>query len=186
LLKLVRKARREAFVVELQLPIGTRFNPVPLYGKRCTKVRYRLMHTRSTNAPWGAKTNSIMTRNAATKKQKANCGETKPEGGPLPSVINADLAELLAREAEHAQPPISRALRRASRRAFLWPDEVSYIVRTKRSLTELQGIGSYLEKLILEWIASPPPVPEPPSLRTGFLTFTEAETILAAQPEWIL
>lgn len=38
-------------------------------------------------------------------------------------LTNADLAELLAREAEKASPPLSRAFRRASRHAFLWPEE---------------------------------------------------------------
>jgi hypothetical protein len=32
---------------------------------------------------------------------------------------NSEITELLAREAEHAKQPLQRALRRASRRAFL-------------------------------------------------------------------
>ena len=100
-------------------------------------------------------------------------------------LTNAKLAELLAREAEHARPPVSRALRRASRRAFLWPEEASLLVKEKASLTELQSIGPYLEKLILGWFANPPPVAEPPALRANFLTFTEAQAILAGEPGWV-
>jgi hypothetical protein len=38
-------------------------------------------------------------------------------------VKNAEIAELLAQAAEHAKQPVQRALRRAARRAFLWPEE---------------------------------------------------------------
>jgi histidinol phosphatase-like PHP family hydrolase len=60
-----------------------------------------------------------------------------------------------------------------------------YITKQGRSLTELQGIGPFLEKLILTWFNDAPLPPSPPSLRSGFLTFTEAQTILAPQPEWM-
>jgi hypothetical protein len=67
-------------------------------------------------------------------------------------LTNAQLAELLARQAEEARPPLTRALRRASRRAFLWPEEAASLQMRGRSLTELQGIGPYLEKLIRTWM----------------------------------
>ena len=98
---------------------------------------------------------------------------------------NAQLAELLARQAENARPPLTRAFRRASRRAFLWPEEASSLQKLGRSLTELQGIGPYLEKLIRTWFNDAPLPPSPPALRSGFLTFTEAQTILAPKPEWM-
>jgi len=101
-------------------------------------------------------------------------------------LTNTDLAELLAVEAETAHAPVNRALRRASRRAFLWPEEASDILKTKRSLTELQGIGPYLEKLIRTWFAHPPVFSTaPPVLRAGFLSFTEAQHILARAPAWL-
>src|SRR6185437_10528964 len=43
-------------------------------------------------------------------------------------VMNSDLAEPLAVEAEKARPPLTRAFRRASRRAFLWPEEAKDMV----------------------------------------------------------
>ena len=72
-------------------------------------------------------------------------------------LTNACLAELLAREADQFKPPLTRAFRRASRRAFLWPEEAADLIRSGRSLTELQGIGPYLEKVINTWLADPPP-----------------------------
>jgi len=44
-------------------------------------------------------------------------------------LTNLEIAELLAREAESAKQPVQRALRRASRRAFLWPEEAADIYR---------------------------------------------------------
>jgi histidinol phosphatase-like PHP family hydrolase len=54
-----------------------------------------------------------------------------------------------------------------------------------RALTELQGIGPYLAKLIADWFRELPPVPPAPILRSGFLTFVEAQTILAENPAWV-
>ena len=59
---------------------------------------------------------------------------------------NSDLAELLAREAIHGRQPLQRALHRAARRAFLWPEEAAQLIREHRSLTELPGVGPYLSK----------------------------------------
>jgi putative hydrolase len=100
-------------------------------------------------------------------------------------ISNADIAELLAREAERVGPPLSRAFRRASRRAFLWPEELTALAENNRSLTECDGIGRYLEKIITKWLASPPIVEKPSTLRSGFLTFTEAQATLAAVPDWL-
>src|ERR1700730_9674777 len=83
---------------------------------------------------------------------------------------NSMIAELLARESEKARPPLQKALRRAARRAFLWPEEASDIVRRNRSLTELSGVGPTLEKYILRWLDVPPPLPPAPEIREGFLT----------------
>src|SRR5579862_8308139 len=100
-------------------------------------------------------------------------------------VSNAQLAEFLARRAEDAHPPLTRAFRRAARRAFLWPDEALSLQQHGRSLTELQGIGPYLEKQIGTWLKESASPPSPPALRSGFLTFTQAQAILKSHPEWM-
>jgi histidinol phosphatase-like PHP family hydrolase len=97
---------------------------------------------------------------------------------------NCSIAELLATEAESAKQPLQKAFRRASRRAFLWPEEASAILDQNRSLQELQGVGPYLEKIIRRWIENPPVVPNPPAIRDGFLTLTEARALLAGDPSW--
>jgi hypothetical protein len=52
---------------------------------------------------------------------------------------NGRIAELLAIEGDSAKPPLQKAFRRASRRAFLWPEEASQLLRERRLLTELPG-----------------------------------------------
>src|ERR1700678_2347477 len=98
---------------------------------------------------------------------------------------NGDIAELLARESEKAREYVQRAFRRASRRAFLWPEEAAQLVHDGRSLTELAGIGPYLEKIIRRWIDDPPELTEPPDIRKGFFTLTGARRILAKKPAWL-
>jgi histidinol phosphatase-like PHP family hydrolase len=94
------------------------------------------------------------------------------------SVRNSDIAELLARSAETAKQPLQRAMRGAARRAFLWPQEAEEMHRRKQSLTELSGIGPYLEKLIVGWLDDNLELEgEIPDIRRNFLTLTEAETI---------
>jgi hypothetical protein len=83
---------------------------------------------------------------------------------------NGEIAELLAVEGDAAKPPLQKAFRLAARRAFLWPEEASQLLRERRSLTELPGIGPYLEKIIRRWIENPPAVKASPEIRTGFLT----------------
>jgi histidinol phosphatase-like PHP family hydrolase len=98
---------------------------------------------------------------------------------------NSIIAELLALESEKTRPPLQKALRRAARRAFLWPEEAVEIVRQNRSLTELAGVGPTLEKHILRWIEDPPPMSPPPAIRKGFLTIQQARSILAKKPDWL-
>lgn len=95
------------------------------------------------------------------------------------SLTNSDIAELLAKEAESASPPLDRALRRAARRAFLWPEEATAIVNSRRALTGLSGIGPYLAKIIKQWIEWPPLVSKIPPIRENFLTLTDARAVLA-------
>jgi histidinol phosphatase-like PHP family hydrolase len=99
-------------------------------------------------------------------------------------VDNRRIAEWLACEADRASYPIQRALRAAGRAAFLWPEEASALAAQKRSLTALPKVGPFLERQILNWLARPPAEEVVPEIREGFLTWTEAQKILAAKPDW--
>ena len=97
-----------------------------------------------------------------------------------PDVLtNSDISELLASEAEGAKQPLQKALRRASRRAFLWPEEAAHLVSENRSLEEFPAVGPYLSKLIRRWIENPPAIPERPAIRKQFFPLPEAQAILA-------
>ncbi|MGC1645691.1 MAG: PHP domain-containing protein [Candidatus Sulfotelmatobacter sp.] len=97
---------------------------------------------------------------------------------------NSDIAELLARGAEHAKQPLQRALRRAARRAFLWPEEAEEIHARGETLTVLSGIGPYLSKQIVDWLRHPPePVEAIPEIRHNFLTLSEARKLRSKYPE---
>jgi len=99
-------------------------------------------------------------------------------------VRNSDIAELLAQAAEHAKQPLQRAFRRAARRAFLWPVEVEDMLARGHSLTELAGIGPYLNKQIIDWLRYPPESAEAiPEIRQNFLTLAEARTLRSNYPE---
>src|SRR5438105_5676350 len=87
---------------------------------------------------------------------------------------NSAIAELLALAAESAKMPLQKALRRASRKAFLWPDEASRLVEQGRSLTELPGVGPHLNRILQGWIEAPPEIANPPEIRRSFLTLTQA------------
>ncbi|HWC75102.1 MAG TPA: PHP domain-containing protein [Gemmatimonadales bacterium] len=110
-----------------------------------------------------------------------------PPAPPVPSrtLNNADIAELLAALSQTAKYPAQKALRRAARRAFLWPEEAADLVATGRSLTELSGVGPYISDVIAAWLQDPPPLPTPPEIRTGFLTIPAARAILARRPSWM-
>src|SRR6266550_3700724 len=100
-------------------------------------------------------------------------------------VSNSSIAELLAIEAETAKQPLQKALRRAARRAFLWPEEAAQLIREHRSLEELSGVGPSLSRIIRRWIENPPCVPEPPEIRKGFFTLPQARAVLATQSTWL-
>jgi histidinol phosphatase-like PHP family hydrolase len=101
------------------------------------------------------------------------------------SVTNSDLAELLAVEAEEVKAPmVSKALRKASRSALLWPVEALTLMEQGRSLTELVSIGPYIAKLIERWISESRTIGERPETRKDFLTLTEARRLLDANPTW--
>ena len=98
---------------------------------------------------------------------------------------NTDIAGLLAAESETARQPLQKAYRRASRHAFLWPEEAYELVRQHRSLTEFSGVGPFLEKRIQRWIDDPPALPQVPPIRSGFMAMTEAQAALAKKPAWL-
>jgi DNA polymerase (family 10) len=98
---------------------------------------------------------------------------------------NTDIAELLAQQAERETEILSRAYRRAARRAFLWPEEISQLVAQNRSLTELRGIGPFIEKQIRNWIDEAPRPKTVPALRRDFVSMAEARRLLAARPSWL-
>jgi histidinol phosphatase-like PHP family hydrolase len=100
-------------------------------------------------------------------------------------ISNAQLAELLAREAERSSGIRIRAFRRAARSAFLWLEHASDLVASGRALTELHGIGPFIAQQLRAWIENPPAEGEKvPATRRDFLTLADAKVLLTAQPTW--
>jgi histidinol phosphatase-like PHP family hydrolase len=100
-------------------------------------------------------------------------------------ISNAQLAELLAREAENSSGIRVRAFRRAARSAFLWPERAVDLLANDRALTELHGIGPFVAQQLREWIENTPAESEKvPAIRRDFLTLADAKALLAAEPEW--
>ena len=95
-------------------------------------------------------------------------------------VSNADIAELLAREAERRDGILQRAFRRAARSAFLWPEQATDIFHAGRPLTELKSIGPFMAKELQIWLKTPRlKVPPAPMIRRNFLTLADARILLA-------
>jgi histidinol phosphatase-like PHP family hydrolase len=100
-------------------------------------------------------------------------------------ISNAQLAELLGREAEHSSGIRVRAFRRAARSAFLWPERAANLVASGRTLTELHGVGPFIERQLHDWIENPPrKTARSPVIRRDFLTLADAKVLLAAKPAW--
>src|SRR5438094_7712475 len=98
---------------------------------------------------------------------------------------NTDIAELLAKQAEAETGILSRAFRRAARSAFLWPENATDLATQNRSLTELRGIGLFIEKQIRRWLDKPPPLSNKiPAIRQDFISLAEARQLLAKTPVW--
>ena len=98
---------------------------------------------------------------------------------------NTDIAELLSQYAERETGILSRAFRRAARSAFLWPEHVTNLVEQHRSLTELRGIGPFIEEQIRRWIDKPPQLRKRcPAIRQDFISLAEVKQLLAIKPEW--
>jgi histidinol phosphatase-like PHP family hydrolase len=100
-------------------------------------------------------------------------------------LLNTDVAELLAQQAERETGILSRAYRRAGRSAFLWPKEVSDLVAQNRSLTELRGVGPFIERQIRNWFDEAlPRTKSVPALRQDFISMAEARRLLAGRRSW--
>jgi histidinol phosphatase-like PHP family hydrolase len=100
------------------------------------------------------------------------------------SLTNEQIAELLALAAEEHEENKQKAARRASRKAYGWPEEVADMVEAGTSLKTLAGVGPWVSRLILDWLEDPPEVPDPSPLRADFMTLAEAKRTLGASPEF--
>jgi putative hydrolase len=116
----------------------------------------------------------------------SNNGPHEPEKKrvTINSLTNLDIAELLAVAAESARQPLQKALKRASRKSFLWPEEAATLIQEGGSLEELPGVGPSLSRIIKRWLDDPPDIPKPPEIREGFRTLLQAQAILDANPSW--
>jgi histidinol phosphatase-like PHP family hydrolase len=100
-------------------------------------------------------------------------------------LTNADLADLLADEAEEQSGTLSRAYRRAARSAFLWPQTVAGLISTGESLLELHGVGPFIARKLTDWVEKPPKRGRSRSaIRRDFLTMADARALLIAKPSW--
>jgi histidinol phosphatase-like PHP family hydrolase len=124
------------------------------------------------------------TRSKTDKLQGLRSSEESDFYSSASSLTNSEIAELLATEAESASQPLQKAFRRAARKALLWPDEAYQLQQEQRSLTELPGIGPYLEKIVSRWLRTPPAVPTPPHIRQDFLSWTKVQAVLRRAPSW--
>lgn len=100
------------------------------------------------------------------------------------SLTNEQIAELLAVESDKHEGNKYKAARRASRKAYGWPDEAADMVAEGRSLKELPAVGPWVSKLIHDWLDDPPEIPEPSPLRTDFMSIASARATLSEHPEY--
>jgi histidinol phosphatase-like PHP family hydrolase len=98
---------------------------------------------------------------------------------------NANLAELLARQAAQEEGIRQRAYKRAARSAFLWPEEAADLLAEGRALVELKSVGPFIARQLHTWLEKPPLKISAPLIRRDFLTVAEARAILAAHPDWM-
>ena len=109
--------------------------------------------------------------------------EASRAGYPVAMLRNIELAELLAREAEQYEGNKYKAARRASRKALGWPQEVGDLLESEGKLTDLDGVGPWVARLIQGWLDDEPEVGEPESeLRRDFQTLSLAKSRLDDDP----
>jgi histidinol phosphatase-like PHP family hydrolase len=97
---------------------------------------------------------------------------------------NGRLADLLYGAAAHHQDQRQRALRRTARYALVWEEEAAAILGEGRSLTELDGVGPWVARMVEELIENPPEDEDENPLRTGFITYSQATAVLEGEPSW--
>ena len=100
------------------------------------------------------------------------------------SLTNEEIAELLALAADEHEGNKEKAARRASRKAYGWPEEAPDILEQGRSLKDLPAVGPWVSRLIQDWLENPPEIPEPPPLRADFMSLASARSILETSPEF--
>ena len=104
--------------------------------------------------------------------------------GAVSGLSNAQIAELLALEAEKVEGQLRMAFKRAARSSFIWPVEVVELLKAGQPLTILPSVGPYLQKRTRSWVEAGTPAPESPPIRRGFLTVPEARKILGRHGAW--
>jgi len=98
-------------------------------------------------------------------------------------VTNSHFAEFLADLAETETGIRQKALKRAARSAFLWPEEAMDLWQSGRKLTELHGVGPFIAEQLQKRIENPAAgIPPSDPLRRDFLTLAAARAILARGP----
>ncbi len=98
------------------------------------------------------------------------------------SLTNEELAELLALASEEHEGNKEKAARRASRKAYGWPQEAARLVEEGTSLKVLPAVGPWVARQIEEWLENPPEVPDPPALRADFMSLASARETLESSP----
>lgn len=102
---------------------------------------------------------------------------------PEPPITNEQIGELLALRAEEVDGQRQRAYRRAARAAFKWPEEAFDVIAAGRSPGDLRSIGPRLGALLRTWCDEPPEVPDPPSIRSDYISYARALRVVANAPE---
>jgi histidinol phosphatase-like PHP family hydrolase len=100
------------------------------------------------------------------------------------TLSNRQMAELAAVAAESQEGNKQKALRRCAHLALMWEEEAADVQSQGRSLTELEGVGKWLNGVLVAWLEDPPELPEPPAVRSDFMTYAEALASMEADPGW--
>ncbi|MFP5352060.1 MAG: PHP domain-containing protein [Actinomycetota bacterium] len=100
------------------------------------------------------------------------------------SLTNEQIAELLAHLSDEHEGNKQKAARRASRKAYGWPEEAADIVADGRSLKDLPAVGPWVARQIHEWLDDPPEIPDPPALRADFMSLASARKTLQEAPDF--
>jgi histidinol phosphatase-like PHP family hydrolase len=100
------------------------------------------------------------------------------------TLSNRQISELAAVAAGTQEGNKQKALLRCSHLALMWSEEAADLPVGGRLLSELEGVGKWLEEVLGALLDDPPEVPDPPPLRADFLSYAEALACLRDEPEW--